>query len=91
VAYWIDPTATSWVFWAVKFTGRLYVPWDRIRVGVWHDDGAYVKLCNIDTGRAWWGYSYDFITTSGTCAGAPGEYNVEVGYFEGAGGVMWYL
>jgi hypothetical protein len=44
----------EWRGWAVKFTGRLYVPWDRIRVGVWHDDGVYVKLCNIDTGRSWW-------------------------------------
>jgi hypothetical protein len=27
----------------------------------------------------------DFDKTSGTCADAPGEYSIEVGYFEGAG------
>jgi hypothetical protein len=86
VAYWIDPAATSWRNWAVRFTGRLYVPWERIRVGVWHDDGVYVKLCSIDTGNSWWRYTAPtFDATSGTCAGAPGEYSVEVGYFERAG------
>jgi hypothetical protein len=83
VAYWIDPTATSWVFWAVKFTGRLHVPWSNIRVGVHHDDGITVRLCNIDFTRAEWGYS----TMSGTCAGAPREYSVEVWLGQGAGGV----
>ncbi len=83
-AYWIDPTGTRWVNWAIKLTGRLYVPWSSIRVGVWHDDGAYVKLCNIDTGNSWWVYTPPrFDRTSGTCTGAPGEYSVEVGYFEG--------
>ncbi len=85
VAYWIDPAATRWVNWAIKYTGRLYVPWSNIRVGVWHDDGVYVKLCSIDTGNSWWHYtSPAFKTARGTCIGAPGEYNVEVGYFEGA-------
>jgi len=85
-AYWINPAATSWVNWAIRFTGRLYVPWSSIRVGVWHDDGVYVKLCDIDTGNSWWVYTAPvFRTRSGTCADAPGEYSIEVGYFEGAG------
>ncbi len=84
VAYWIDPAATRWNNWAIKYTGRLYVPWSSIRVGVWHDDGVYVRLCSIDTGNSWWIITPPrFDTTSGTCAGAPGEYNIEVGYFEG--------
>jgi hypothetical protein len=84
-AYWINPAGTSWINWAIKYTGRLYVPWSSIRVGVWQDDGVYVKLCSIDTGNSWWHItSPTFRTTSGTCTGAPGEYNVEVGYFEGS-------
>ncbi len=84
VAYWIDPAATRWNNWAIKYTGRLYVPWSSIRVGVWHDDGVYVRLCSIDTGNSWWyGTPPRFDTASGTCAGAPGEYSIEVGYFEG--------
>ncbi len=83
VAYWVDPAASSWRFWAIKYTGRLYVPWERIRVGVWHDDGVYVKLCNIDTGRSWWYVTPPrFDRTNGTCTGAPGEYNIEVGHFQ---------
>ncbi len=89
VAYWIDPAATRWVGWAIKYTGRLYVPWSSIRVGVWHDDGVYVRLCSIDTGNSWWVYRPQFRTTSGTCTGAPGEYSVEVGFFEG--GVAAFL
>jgi hypothetical protein len=85
VAYWIDPAATTWFDWGIKYTGRLYVPWSSIRVGVWHDDGVYVRLCSIDTGNSWWRYTPQFRTTSGTCTGAPGEYSVEVGYFEGGG------
>jgi hypothetical protein len=85
-AYWIDPAATSWTNWAIKYTGRLYVPWSSIRVGVWQDDGVYVRLCSIDTGNSRWRITAPvFYTTSGTCSGAPGEYGVEVGYFEGAG------
>jgi hypothetical protein len=84
-AYWINPAATTWTNWAIKYTGRLYLPWSSIRVGVWHDDGVYVRLCSIDTGSSWWYItSPAFDTTSGTCTGA-GEYSVEVGYFEGAG------
>jgi hypothetical protein len=86
VAYWINPAATTWTYWAIKFTGRLYVPWSSIRVGVWQDDGVYVKLCSINTGNSWWVYTPPvFHVTSGTCTGAPGEYSVEVGYFEGVG------
>jgi hypothetical protein len=81
LAYWINPAGTRWVNWAVRFTGRLYVPWSNIRVGLWHDGGAYVKLCNIDTGNSWW-YHWRFDVTSGTCAGAPGEYNVEIGLWD---------
>jgi hypothetical protein len=85
-AYWIDPAATRWSNWAIKFTGRLYVPWERIRIGVWNDEHVYVKLCSIDTGNSWWDFLYPvFRTTSGTCAGAPGEYSIEVGYFEDYG------
>jgi len=82
VAYWVDPAATTWVYWDVKFTGRLYVPWSSIRVGVWHDDGVYVKLCNINTGDTWWRYYVGvfFDTVSGMCADAPGEYSIEVGF-----------
>ncbi len=86
-AYWIDPAAMSWTNWAIKFTGRLYVPWGSIRVGVGHDDGAYMKLCSIDTGNSWW-YSNVFHTTSGTCTGAPGEYNIELGYWNGGGAAI---
>jgi hypothetical protein len=85
-AYWINPTGTTWTNWAVRFTGRLYVPWSSIRVGVWVDDGAYVKLCNIDTGNSWWRYGPPvFYTTSGTCTGTPGEYSIEVGYIAAVG------
>ncbi len=89
VAYWVNPAATSWVNWAIKYTGRLYVPWSSIRVGVWHDNGVYVKLCSIDTGRSWWyaGRPPTFSTASGTCTGAPGEYSVEVGYFQDNGAI----
>jgi len=84
-AYWINPAAATWTNWAIKYTGKLYVPWSSIRVGVWHDDGVYVRLCSIDTGNSWWYItSPAFHTTSGTCTGA-GEYSVEVGYFNGAG------
>ncbi len=83
VAYWIDPAATEWTHWAIKFTGRLYVPWERIRVAVWEDDGVYVKLCSIDTGRSWWGDGFQYRRpVSGTCTGAPGEYSIEVGHFQ---------
>jgi hypothetical protein len=92
VAYWINPAATSWRNWAVRFTGRLYVPWSSIRVGVWHDNGAYVKLCNIDTGNSWWtAYAFKpptFDTASGTCTGGPGEYSIEVGYFQDFGATV---
>jgi len=88
VAYWINPTGTTWNYWAIKYTGSLYVPWSSIRVGVWVDDGAYVKLCNIDTGNSWWrGGPPIFLMTSGTCTGAPGEYSVEVGYLNYWGAV----
>jgi hypothetical protein len=88
-AYWINPAATSWTNWAVKITGHLYVPWSSIRVGVWHDDGIYVRLCSIDTGNSRWIYTaLIFYTISGTCTGAPGGYGIEVGYFQGAGGAL---
>jgi hypothetical protein len=83
-AYWLNPTATTWTNWAIRYTGRLYVPWSDIRVGVWHDDGVYVRLCNIDTGNSWWRYTPPvFSVTSGTCTGAPEEYSIEVGYLQG--------
>jgi len=64
------------------------VPWSSICVGVWHDNGAYVRLCSIDTGASQWSLRFpEFYATSGTC-GAPGEYSVEVGYFQGPGGSM---
>ncbi len=86
-AYWINPAATSCTFWAVKCTGSLYVPWSSIRVGVAHDDGVYVKLCSIDTGNSWWGHNrYD--VTSGTCAGAPREYSIEIGYWNTYGAAI---
>jgi len=92
VAYWVDPAATSWRNWAVKFTGRLYVPWSSIRVGVWHDNGVYVKLCSIDTGDSWWtAYAYKpptFDRASGTCSGAPGEYSIEARYYEDYGAIV---
>ena len=85
-AFWIDSTATQWEDWAVRFTGSLYVPWSDIRVGVWQDEGAYVRLCSIDTGNSWWRAGPPvFYTTSGTCTDAPEEYSIEVGYFEGRG------
>jgi hypothetical protein len=84
-AYWINPAAMSWINWAIKFTGRLYVPWSSIRVGVWHDDGVYVKLCSIDTDDSWWRITPPtFDKISGTCTGAPGEYSIEVGFSEGS-------
>jgi hypothetical protein len=82
--------ASTWTRWAVKFTGRLHVPWSDIRVGVWHNDGVYVRLCSIDTGNSWWIVidldvdDYDtpvFSRVSGSCGGS-GVYNVEVGYFD---------
>ena len=86
-AYWINPAAATWINWAIKYSGRLYLPWSSIRVGVWHDDGVYVRLCSIDTGNSWWSAAASpvFHVISGTCAVAHGEYSVEVGYFEGAG------
>jgi hypothetical protein len=56
------------------------VPWSSIRVGVWVDDGVYVKLCNIDT-SLWRTGPPVFHTASGTCTGAPGEYSFEIGFF----------
>jgi hypothetical protein len=83
VAYWVDPSATRWLDWAVRFTGRLYVPWSNIRVGMWQDEGVYVKLCNIDTGPSrWFSTAPIFFATSGTCTGAPGVYDIEVGFYE---------
>jgi len=89
VAYWINPAATTWTYWAIRFTGRLYVPWSNIHVGVWHDNGVYVRLCSIDTGNSWWipFRGPTFRTTSGTCTGAPGEYSIEVGYFQDYGAI----
>jgi hypothetical protein len=84
-AYWIDPAATEWTYWAVRLTGSLYVPWSSIRVGLWHDGGAYVKLCDIDTGNSWW-FNSGFNATSGTCPGS-GEYSVEIGYYHAYGWV----
>jgi hypothetical protein len=83
-AYWIDPTGTDWGSWAVRLTGRLYVPWSDIRVGVWRDDGVYVRLCSIDTGNSWWNIVLypRFDVASGTCTGAPGEYSIEVWYYQ---------
>ncbi len=82
-AYWIDPAATEWRQYALKYTGGLYVPWSSIRVGVWHDDGVYVRLCSIDTGSSRWFVTAPvFYATSGTCTGAPGVYSVEVGFFD---------
>jgi hypothetical protein len=77
VAYWLDPTATTWTYWAVKFTGRLYVQWERIRVGMLVDDGVY----SINTGNSWWNGAFTFNTTNGWCWGTPREYDVEVGYY----------
>jgi hypothetical protein len=81
VAYWVNSTATRWRTWAIKFTGRIYVPWSNIRVGAWHIEGAYVKLCSIDTGDSWWPFEVGYQTANGTCSGAPGEYSIEVGYY----------
>jgi len=87
-AYWINPSGISWQNYAIKYVGRLYVPWSNIRVGVWRDDGAYVKLCDVDTGAAWWATTgapqWDW--RSGLCAGAPPVEDVEVGFFERSGG-----
>jgi hypothetical protein len=61
------------------------VPWSNIRIALRHDDGVYVKLCNINTGDSWWtAQPAIFRATSGTCTGA-GEHSVEIGYFEGGG------
>ncbi len=86
--YWINDPAARW---AIKFTGRLYVPWSSIRVGFWHDDGVYVKLCDID--RAWWYWSSYLESVSGTCTGAPGEYSVEIGFYQrgGPGGLIFVI
>jgi hypothetical protein len=86
VAYWYDPTATAWTHWGVKYTGRIYVPWSDFRVGLWNDDGAYVRLCSI-TPSGWLpGGPPRFNVLSGTC-GAPGVYDVEVGLAQAIGGL----
>jgi hypothetical protein len=87
VAYWYDPTATSWSWWGVRYTGRLYVPWSDIRVGLWADDAVYVRLCSINPSNWLPGPSW-FRRVSGTCSGAPGEYDVEVGYLQSIGGTL---
>jgi hypothetical protein len=82
-AYWIDPTATQWVNWAVRLTGRLYVPWSDIRVGVWQNKGTYVRLCSIDTGNSWWTlFHHQIDVANGICTGAPGEYSIEIGHYQ---------
>jgi hypothetical protein len=89
-AYWINPAGTAWNNYAIKFTGTLHVPWDRVRVGVWHGDAAYVKLCGIDTGTSWWVMTAPrWSWTSGTCT--PGNNPVEVGYYEGSGEAVLVL
>jgi hypothetical protein len=90
-AYWINPAGTAWNNYAIKFAGTLHVPWDRVRVGVWHDDAAYVKLCGIDTSTSWWVVTLTprWSWTSGTCT--PGNNPVEVGYYEGVGEAVLVL
>jgi hypothetical protein len=82
-AAWIGPEG-SWVNYGLKFTGKLNVPWSGFRVGVWHDDHAYVKICSVNTNSSWWFYTpprWDWST--GTCEAAPNVYPIEVGYYEG--------
>jgi hypothetical protein len=58
------------------------VPWRDIRVGVWREDGVYVELCNINTGNTYWyGGVPRFVQTYATCAIAPREYDLEIGYY----------
>jgi hypothetical protein len=83
VAYWIG---TPWTYWGVRYTGRLYVPWSDIRVGLWVDDAVYVRLCSINPSNWLPGPSW-FRRVSGTC-GAPGVYDVEVGYLQSIGGTL---
>jgi len=87
VAYWLNPAATSWLTFAVRFTGRIYVPWSNIRVGVIHDEGAHLKLCDIDTGNSWWRVAGEALETAdGTCTGAPNVYDIEVVWVQGGAG-----
>jgi hypothetical protein len=89
MVYWIDPEATALTWWAVRFTGRLYVPWSSIRVGVWHDDGFYLRLCSIDTGDSWWVYIWGYrLVGNGMCTGAPGVYDIEIGFWQANGPFM---
>jgi hypothetical protein len=81
IAYWVG---TPYTYWGVRFTGRLYVPWSDIRVALWTDEAVYVRLCNINPNN-WIPSSSPnpplvwFRIVNGTC-GAPGVYDVEVGY-----------
>jgi hypothetical protein len=80
VAYWIfDPTTNWWEYWTVKYTGRIYVPWERIRIAARHDDSLYVKLCSINVVNPG--------VTNGMCEGAPGRYSIEVRLEQTVGGV----
>jgi len=84
-AYWINPSGTIWQNYAIKYVGRLHVPWRNIRVGVWHDDGVYVKLCDLDTGGRWWVVTAPRWDWDRADCGSVGVVDVEVGFFEGVG------
>jgi hypothetical protein len=93
VAYWINSTATRWRTWAIKFTGRIYVPWSNIRVGASHIEGAYVKLCSIDTGDSWWPFEvgYQFLRRTGRVQARPGSTASRLGTMYYMMIPRWYL
>jgi len=80
VAYWIG---TPYTYWAIRYTGNLYVPWSNFRVGFLHDDNVYIRLCSINPSNWLPEGSPKFSRLSGTCT-APGTYSIEIGY------TQWY-
>lgn len=82
VAYWINPAATTWTYWAIRFTGRLYVPWRNIQVAVHVDDDFYLRLCSIIPSNWIFGYPTWYHTLSGTCDTTSGVYDFEMGFLQ---------
>ncbi len=80
----LNPSATQWTSWSLRYSGKLYLPWSSFRVGVWHDDGVRVTVCGVRVVDSWITTSPRFDSNSVSCPTA-GVNDVTVEYFEGAG------